>query len=134
MKLAEVYNRHPEVSGVPKWLHLIPACVAGMILVGVMGWMGFPWKLYNDIPSLVGYTALALMLYKLGVNPINEFFCFTNEFSYEWYLTHIFVFQIIMYLLGGKAGAVGSFFACLSVSYFTAYWYGRLWKIRLRCH
>ena len=54
MKLAEVYvNRGADLS-IPKYKYLLLACIVGMAVTGVMGWMGFPWKLYNDIPSLFG--------------------------------------------------------------------------------
>lgn len=49
------------------------------------------WKSYNDIPSLVGYMSMALMVYKLSTNWVNRFFQYTNKMSYEWYLIHILI-------------------------------------------
>lgn len=92
MKLAEIYRKNPTALSIPKWKCLLPVCPIAMALTGVMGWVGFPWRLYNDIPSLIGYTALALMVYKADIGFINRFFSYTNRFSYEWYLVHILVF------------------------------------------
>lgn len=97
MKLAKVYVKQPEHIAVPNWIFLIIICGIGMALTGVMGWYGFPWKLYNDIPSLFGYISLALIVYKIGLKPVNSFFCNINTFSYEWYLVHILVFQVVAF-------------------------------------
>lgn len=43
---------------------LIGGAVVGMGLTGAMGWIGGILKLYNDIPSLMGYLSLLLIVYK----------------------------------------------------------------------
>lgn len=130
MKIAETYMKCPEAFNVLKWKYLIPTCILGMFLTGIMGWMGFPWKLYNDVPSLFGYTSFALILYKVGINPINRFFSYTNRFSYEWYLVHILVFQIMKYVLRETyhIPVIVEIFICLFMSYLTAMRYACLWK------
>lgn len=128
MKLAEVYvNRGADLS-IPKYKYLLLACIVGMAATGVMGWMGFPWKLYNDIPSLFGYCSFALIIYKLGINWLNSFWCYTNRLSYEWYLVHILVFQIVMFLLKSMIPAIILIIICLTMSYFVAMGYARLWN------
>ena len=62
---------------------------------GIMGFAGWPWKLYNDIPSLMGYMSLALIIYKVGIKPLNRLLEWTNRFSYEWYLVHMLVLSLI---------------------------------------
>lgn len=94
--------------------------------------MGFPWKLYNDIPSLVGYTFLALIIYKIGITSLNGFFSYTNKFSYEWYLVHILIFQIVMYLLDGKVATMIIICICMIVSYLVAMEYAQLWNKKQR--
>ena len=130
MKLAEYYIKQPDALRVPKWKYLIPACIFGMLLAGAMGWMGFPWKLYNDVPSLFGYTSLALIIYKVGITPINRFFSYTNRFSYEWYLVHILVFQIMEYAIRETyhVPVLVEIFICLLISYLTAMGYARIWR------
>lgn len=126
MKLAELYRERPSALNIPKWRYLIPACVIAMVMTGAMGWAGFPWRLYNDIPSLIGYTSLALIIYKAGIGIINSFFSYTNRFSYEWYLVHILIFQIIMYITKGKISSFVEIIICLLLSYIIAMWYARL--------
>jgi len=91
------------------------------------GVWGFSWKLYNDIPSLIGYTSFALIVYKFGINQINKFFVFTNKFSYEWYLVHILIFQIVMFLLNDTVPNAMEFIICLVLSYCVAWGYSFLW-------
>ena len=127
MKLAEWYVLHPEKLLIPKWKHLLPACSIAMLMTGMMGWSGFPWKIFNDIPSLVGYTSLALVLYKIGIAGVNNFLSYTSRFSYEWYLVHILVFQIVMFASGGRIPAILEGCICLLLSYVAAMVYARLW-------
>lgn len=127
MKLAEWYVLHPEKLLIPKWKHLLPACSIAMLMTGMMGWLGFPWKIFNDIPSLVGYTSLALVLYKIGIAGVNNFLSYTSRFSYEWYLVHILVFQIVMFASGGRIPAILEGCICLLLSYVAAMVYARLW-------
>lgn len=128
MKLAEFYIKKPAALDLPKWKYLVLVCVAGMALTGVMGWMGFPWKLYNDIPSLFGYISLALIIYKLHIVAVNRFFSYTNRVSYEWYLVHILVFQIVMQVTKGHVSVMIEIVLCLLLSYFAAMFYAKLWN------
>ena len=130
MKLAEWYVKRPSVLEIPKWKCLLPACLAGLALTGVMGWAGFPWRLYNDIPSLVGYTSLALMVYKIG--SLNRFFSYTNKHSYEWYLVHILVFQVVMSVTKDKIASFAEIALCLLLSYVIAMGYARFFVQRIR--
>lgn len=92
MQLALYYKTNPERFKIPVYKMLIPVCTIGIVLVGITGILGGIWKSYNDIPSLLGYMGMALILYKIGIKPINGFFTYTNKISYEWYLVHILIF------------------------------------------
>ena len=94
MWLASVYFEHPEKLKLPKMWILMVVMVVGLGLTGVSGFAGGIWKSYNDIPSLIGYMSMALIVYKIGIKAINGFFEYTNNVSYEWYLVHILVFSI----------------------------------------
>ena len=128
MKMAEIYHGNPKALEVPQWKYLLPLCVAGVGVTGIMGFAGWPWKLYNDIPSLVGYMSLALVIYKVGIKPLNRLLEWTNRFSYEWYLVHMFVFDIIFYCIGYKTPIVVVFMLCLLLSYSTAIAYSKIWS------
>lgn len=81
-----------------KWWWLLAGAVGGMGLSAFMAWNGGILKLYNDIPSLIGYLCVALLIYKLGIKMVNRFFEWTNSFSYELYLMHSLVYTAIAYL------------------------------------
>ena len=74
MWLAKIYFEHPEKIKVPKFGILLGAMIVGLGLTGVAGIVGGYWKSYNDIPSLVGYMSMALIVYKLSINCINQLF------------------------------------------------------------
>ena len=128
MKMAEIYHDNPKALEVPRWKYLLTLCVAGVGLTGIMGFAGWPWKLYNDMPSLVGYMSLALVIYKVGIKPLNRLLEWTNRFSYEWYLVHMLVFDIIFYYIGHNAPIAVVFVLCLLLSYSTAIAYSRIWS------
>lgn len=125
MKLAKWYFKRPSVLEIPEWKFLLPTCLAGLALTGVMGWAGFPWRLYNDIPSLIGYTSLALMVYKADIGLLNRFFSHANKLSYEWYLVHILVFQVVMSVTKDKIAPFAEIVLCLLLSYVIAMGYAR---------
>ena len=128
MKMAEIYHDNPKALEVPRWKYLLTLCVAGVGLTGIMGFAGWPWKLYNDIPSLMGYMSLALIIYMVGIKPLNRLLEWTNRFSYEWYLVHMLVFDIIFYYIGHNAPIAVVFVLCLLLSYSTAIAYSRIWS------
>ena len=128
MKMAEIYHDNPKALEGPRWKYLLTLCVAGVGLTGIMGFAGWPWKLYNDIPSLMGYMSLALIIYKVGIKPLNRLLEWTNRFSYEWYLVHMLVFDIIFYYIGHNAPIAVVFVLCLLLSYSTAIAYSRIWS------
>lgn len=128
MKMAEIYHDNPKALEVPRWKYLLTLCVAGVGLTGIMGFAGWPWKLYNDIPSLMGYMSLALIIYKVGIKPLNRLLEWTNRFSYEWYLVHMLVFDIIFYYIGHNAPIAVVLVLCLLLSYSTAIAYSRIWS------
>ena len=105
MKMAEIYHGNPKALEVPQWKYLLPLCVA-----------------------IVGYMSLALVIYKVGIKPLNRLLEWTNRFSYEWYLVHMFVFDIIFYCIGYKTPIVVVFMLCLLLSYSTAIAYSRIWS------
>lgn len=80
---------------------LIIAAAIGMGLTGAMGKIGGTLKLFNDIPSLIGYTSLLLIVYKLKLWKVNEWFCWSNKISYELYLVHSLVYGIVKFCLDG---------------------------------
>lgn len=84
-----------------KYSWLLVCAIAGMGLSAFMAWNGGWLKLYNDIPSLMGYLSVALLIYKIGMEGVYKFFVQTSGFGYELYLVHSLVFVIMAFLLKG---------------------------------
>ncbi|MFA6060420.1 MAG: acyltransferase [Taibaiella sp.] len=94
MEIAKIYHKKGTIFIPPKWV-LALLIVFGVGMSGLFGVLGGWWKLYNDVPSLIGYGSLALLIYSLNMKWVNVFFIFTNKFSYEWYLIHMLLFYIL---------------------------------------
>lgn len=100
MAAAEYLHHGGMICLRPLWLGA--AAVAGLSLQAVVAlWGGYPLRLFNDVPALVGYGALALLLYCLGRGWLDRIFVALSTISYPWYLTHILVFTLV-FSLGGE--------------------------------
>ena len=128
MWLASVYFEHPEKLKLPKMWILVVAMIVGLGLTGVSGFAGGIWKSYNDIPSLVGYMSMALIIYKIGVKFINRFFEYNNKVSYEWYLVHILVFSIYFKFARGFMPFYVDWCVLMMLSYVVAVGYHQVVK------
>ena len=126
MKLAEIYKKNPERIAVPSYGFLVISAVAGMMLSGMMGKVGGSLKLYNDFPSLLGYLSIALLVYKITIPIINNFFLFTSKISYEWYLVHGLTFLVFRHVLLSYMPIFPALLLCLLLSYLFAYAYSYL--------
>ena len=131
MWIAKKYHQNPEIKMIPNWTSIIVCLILGMGLTGFMAWNGGILKLYNDIPSLAGYLAVLLFIYKLSVPFVNRFFCYTNSISYEWYLVHTLAFGVVKSMIHSHTSLLIEFAICLLASYFCAYLYDILLR---RCH
>lgn len=116
MWLALAYSQRSSLK-LPSKKLLFVLSVAGIAITGVTGKIGGWLKLYNDIPSLLGYGCLALFIYSLGFRRLNHFFEYTCKFSYEWYLLHLLIFGIVFHFM--PKGLVSSIIA-LVTSYIAA--------------
>ena len=110
-----------------RWWWLLVGAIGGMGLTGLIGWYGGWLKLYNDIPSLVGYLSVMLLIYKVGAKAVNRFFVWESSFGYELYLVHSLVFVIMAYLIKG----VIPLYVLMPVSLIAAYvaGYGYSWLL-----
>lgn len=111
-----------------KWWWLILSAAGGMGLSAVMAWNGGILKLYNDIPSLVGYLSVALLVYKAGIKMVSRFFEWANGFSYELYLIHSLVFTVIIYMVADKLATYLVLIVSFVAAYIAAYFYRLLTK------
>jgi peptidoglycan/LPS O-acetylase OafA/YrhL len=101
-------------------LCLVLLSIGGIACYGVMALeFGAYGRLLNDVPALVGYTCLSILIYRLGIGLLNRFVLFASKFSYALFLVHILVLQLIV-LLAGRLGiaytwvlGVGTLVVCL---------------------
>lgn len=118
-----------SMMGKLKIWHIIVGMISGMGLSAMMAWNGGFLKLYNDIPSLVGYTSMLLLVYKLGIKWVNRFFCYTSKIGYEWYLVHNLTFVVVHHYADGMMPMWMVLAVCLLVSYLIAIGYDSILKI-----
>ncbi|MEJ5054240.1 acyltransferase family protein [Sphingobacterium sp. MYb382] len=97
MILALIYFENQKLP-IPGNKALVIAAIFGLGIFGLMGIKGGVYKLFNDVPALVGYLSFTLLLYNLGIRFIINFFTYTSTISYEWYLTHMLVFIFVYQL------------------------------------
>ena len=94
MAVAEYLHRGKTIRLRPLWL--CGVAVAGLGIQAVIGlWGGYPLRLFNDIPALFGYGALALLLFHFGKGVLDRLFCALSHIAYAWYLWHILVFTLV---------------------------------------
>ncbi|NQX38578.1 Peptidoglycan/LPS O-acetylase OafA/YrhL, contains acyltransferase and SGNH-hydrolase domains [Pedobacter steynii] len=86
-------------------------------------------RLFNDIPALIGYTGLAVMVYNFRIKAVNDFFLFTGKISYALYLIHVLVITVGLYVIHALQLSVplsALLFVCFILCYVFAYWYTNL--------
>lgn len=83
---------HGESFQIDRRLLFIVA-IAGIGIQTLMALHGNRMRMFNDIPAMFGYGALALFLYSCPV--IDKVFTKIGRFSYEWYLIHILVITCV---------------------------------------
>jgi peptidoglycan/LPS O-acetylase OafA/YrhL len=112
---------------------LVVLSVAGIAAYGLMALeLGAYGRLLNDVPALVGYTCLSLVLYRLRIGWINGFVLFTSRFSYALFLVHILVLQLVL-LLVSRLGVgyswvmgLGTLALCLLAGYWADKFFERV--------
>ena len=97
MTLADCFTNKDRFF-IPTKRALVIAAAAGIAFLGVTGVVVGAMRTINDVPSLIGYGALAILIYSLNIGSVNYFIERVGAFSYEWYLVHILAFQIVTVL------------------------------------
>ena len=85
------------------WWALLPI---GLFFTGLMVVMilklGPTGRIFNDIPALLGYTALSGFFFCLGnlyIPALRRFFLWISGFSFSLYLIHVLVLEAYLHLL-----------------------------------
>lgn len=130
MMLAIKFKENPKFIKIPNIKYLVLFAILGIAVLGITGVTGGILKLYNDLPSLIGYLSFALLVYSLGmkIKWINDFFLYTNQFSYELYLVHTLVFITVFYFAKDSLPLAITGILALIVSYGLAIVYHQFLK------
>lgn len=70
-------------------------------------------KVFNDIPALVGYTSLALLLSNIPF--VKKLCVMLSAFSYEYFLLHLSVFNTMFYFAKPKGLLMECLWGCISM-------------------
>lgn len=92
------YQFHFNVRRVYLLLFGILGCATYGLLAMKGGLIG---KMINDLPALVGYSSIAIFLYKLKIEGINKFFIYSGHISFSIYLLHTLILSIALLLTNG---------------------------------
>jgi peptidoglycan/LPS O-acetylase OafA/YrhL len=102
--------------------------IAGYVVMGIT--LGAYGRLLNDVPALVGYTCLSILLYRCSFAVLNSFILFTAKISYPLYLVHVLILITVIYVMRSYGStfswpvAIPTFLLCLLV----AYWLEKFFK------
>ena len=92
MILADILNKGKRIR-----INAIALTAFSLVGIGLQAFMAMrsgALKIFNDVPALVGYTCLALLLMTIPI--IKKCGEQLSKISYEYYLIHILVFSSIM--------------------------------------
>lgn len=87
MGAAEVLY-HRDSTKLPLWGMLL-GCIGGLGLQAVMAMRGGWIAIFNDVPGLIGYASMVLLLYCCGKHVLRPIFAWVDTISYEWFLIHV---------------------------------------------
>ena len=81
----------------------------GIALYGLLALeFGVYGNVLNDVPALFGYTALSLLIYRLGIPVINRFILFPEKISYPLFLIHLFILKLVLVLYGSGPASIST--------------------------
>ena len=84
---AAEYMMNREEAQIPAW-GLPVAAVCGLGLQVLMQIQGGILRAWNDIPALIGYASMVLLLFRYGKHILRPIFLRLDKISYEIYLVH----------------------------------------------
>lgn len=93
MCLAEYVKTGKKIS-INK-LVLFVCAILGIGIQAVMALLGNGLEVFNDVPALIGYGSLVMLLYNIHIVKIVGIYL--SKISYEWYLVHILTFSSVFH-------------------------------------
>lgn len=98
MAVAEYLYSENSMTIKIKWLPILG--VFGIGMAGVAKIYGGFLTTFNDVFAVIGYGAIALMIYGINIKTVNKMINFISSISYEFYLLHIVVFLTLQQFVG----------------------------------
>lgn len=101
MFVAQKVFRKEELPGSnAKQIILLSVGIICVFLYGILALKGGSiGKLFNDVFALLGYSCLAIFIYKLKLESFNKFLSFIGEISLAVYLVHILLLLTLAKLI-----------------------------------
>lgn len=94
MVIADYFYHHKKIK--IRYIYLFILTFVGIGLQFIMVYFSDTLKVFNDIPSLIGYGGLALILCNIPF--FNKIITKVSYFSYELFLIHILIFEIVFHI------------------------------------
>lgn len=124
MLLAEKFYVKGYAFWKMKIVYLVLLSVAGIGgYVGMAVMFGAYGRLLNDVPALIGYTCLSLLVYRCSLAFLNSFVLWAGKISYPLYLVHVLLLLLVLrgvQYYGGSFSwpmAIVVFLLCLLAAY-----------------
>jgi len=134
MALAEFVAVNKKIPEIPNhWYGII-----GLVCTTLYALLAIQFEmlgiLFNDIPGLIGYTAIAIFIYNFRITHLNRFIFFSGEISYSLFLVHFLVILIIrhIYQVCGYEYWIGTAILIVPVIYLFSWGYHRFISVLLK--
>lgn len=111
-ELAEIFYNGKKVK--IKNYTLVITSFIGIGFQAAMAMMPGSLRVFNDIPALIGYTSLALLLMNMSI--IRWCANKLSVFSYEYFLVHMMVFVTIFHFVNPQGLALQCFVGIVSMA------------------
>lgn len=103
---------------------LVLCAIVGMVVTVFMTWYN-EWKLFNDVPSLLGYGSVLLLMYDspMRYSRIKRFFIWSSGFWWELYLSFSLSYTVVAHYVCGWAPVWVYWIVALPFAYGVAWLY-----------
>lgn len=90
---------------IDKLVLYISTCI-GLIIFSAMSESADFLKTFNDIFAVIGYGGVTVSIYSVGIVWVDKLGRWISKISYEWYLIHILIFNIVFYIVPVEGGMI----------------------------
>ena len=107
-------------------VYLLLFAILGCASYGLMAMKGgVVGKMVNDLPALIGYSSLAIFIYKLRIEGINKFFIYSGHISFSIYLLHTLILSLALFYTNGGYISIVLCVSMLTI-YFASFYYQKV--------